>query len=279
MSTFSGQAHIGDPGADQVSDRTYNLTIGVVLCWGFAVNYVLVHRVPYEALLGVSRWQSVGLYFISIMLGTLIYSLSDNPKISLVGYHFVAAPLGLVLLRNLPIDSANSVAQAFLTTGTISAILMLMAVSNSVFFLSRRLMLALVMPLALFLTRSDDFYAADIIVQALVIVGMSTAALMLAASFHSYFIHSRGLMMAWMMAFWVELGTYIQTGHAPSFFECLFVLIFSACIGYNYARAQTLTKSINNAVDCAAALYMDIVIFFALLLWAFRPQDHRRIDD
>ena len=45
--------------------------------------------------------------------------------------------------------------------------------------------------------------------------------------------------------------------------------IFSGYIGYDWARAQALPKTLDNAVDCAAALYVDIVILFLRLLRMF----------
>ena len=34
--------------ADSISAQTYNLTIGGVLLWGFAINHIMIQLVPYE---------------------------------------------------------------------------------------------------------------------------------------------------------------------------------------------------------------------------------------
>ena len=43
-------------------------------------------------------------------------------------------------------------------------------------------------------------------------------------------------------------------------------IIFCGYIGYDWGRANNIPKTYDNAVDCAAALYMDIIIFFLRIL-------------
>jgi FtsH-binding integral membrane protein len=199
---------------EQVSDSVYNLTIGAVLCWGFGVNYVMIKSIPAQAILGINQWVFLGLYIVSVMIGTSIYTKSDNPSISFVGYNFLVVPLGLVLVRTLHFYDADVIAQAFLTTAVITGSMMLVASLHSAFFLSL----------------------------------------------------GRGLTVALVVAFLVEIGMSFITGSVPPVFDWIFVLIFSGYIGYDWARAQALPKTLDNAVDCAASLYVDIVLFFMHLL-------------
>ena len=43
----------------EVSPRVYNLIIGLVLCWGFGVNYLMVKYVPTEAIALLPQGESL----------------------------------------------------------------------------------------------------------------------------------------------------------------------------------------------------------------------------
>lgn len=49
-------------------------------------------------------------------------------------------------------------------------------------------------------------------------------------------------------------------------FDWIFVIAFSGYIGYDVARSQQYSKTVDNAVDCAVDLYMDIINLFVRLL-------------
>jgi FtsH-binding integral membrane protein len=198
----------------EISDAQYNLTIGMVLSWGFGVNYLMIQSIPAESVLSINRWVFLIGYFISVMIGTAIYTKSDNPAISFAGYNFIVIPIGLLLVKFLYFFEADVISQAFLTTGLVTLSIMAVASVQPKFFLS---------------------------------IGS-------------------GLSVAFIVAFIVEMGMYFITGAVPPIFDWIFVLIFSGYIGYDWARAQALPKTTDNAVDCAAALYVDIVILFMRLL-------------
>ena len=100
-----------------VSDSTYNLTIGMVLLWGFTINFLMVENInpaPIQAFMGGSPWIFMGLYFVSIIAGTSIYSKSDNPGMSFIGYNLIVLPLGLVLVAMLPTFDSAVISKAFM---------------------------------------------------------------------------------------------------------------------------------------------------------------------
>lgn len=62
-----------------LSDATYNLVIGLVLCWGFLVNWVIVREVDTAWVLSIdSRAFFVG-YLASCLLGCCRRPNSDHP--------------------------------------------------------------------------------------------------------------------------------------------------------------------------------------------------------
>jgi FtsH-binding integral membrane protein len=203
-----------------VSDSTYNLTIGLVLMWGFALNFLMVENIdpaPIMAFRASSPWIFMGLYFVSIIAGTMIYTKSDSPGMSFVGYNFVVLPLGMVLVAMLPAFDSAVISKAFMATGCITGVMMMLGAAYPKAFLS---------------------------------IG-------------------RALFIALIATIVVEVALMIFTGSVPGFFDWIVVLIFAGYIGYDWARAQSLPKTLDNAVDCAASLYVDIVILFMRLLRVF----------
>jgi FtsH-binding integral membrane protein len=202
---------------EAISAGMFNMVIGLCLVWGFGLNYVMVQTLDAEVLLGINTWVFLIGYLVCVFAGTWIYSKSDNPAISFGGYTLVVIPLGLLLVRFLYFFDADVIGQAFLTTGFVTAAMMVAAMSFPRFFLS---------------------------------IG-------------------RALFIALLIAVVVEVGVLFFTGTMPPIFDWIFVLIFSGYIGYDWARAQSVPKTVDNAVDCAAALYVDIVILFIRLVRIF----------
>ncbi|MDP6933753.1 MAG: Bax inhibitor-1 family protein, partial [Myxococcota bacterium] len=198
---------------DEIDDRTYNLIIGGVLLWGFFLNFWMVQNIPAELVMGINQWVFMGGYFLCVIAGSVIYTRSDNPVVSFMGYNLVVLPLGLVLVRMLPFFDQHMITQAFLQTGAITGMMMILATANPKFFLGL----------------------------------------------------GRTLFIALICTVVVEVGLMIFMGGSPAIMSWIVVGIFSAYIGYDWARAQSLPKTADNAVDCAAALYMDIIILFIRL--------------
>jgi len=55
-------------------------------------------------------------------------------------------------------------------------------------------------------------------------------------------------------------------GYAGNIFNWLFVIIFTLYIGYDWHKAQMYPKTLDNAVDSALDLYLDIINLFIRLL-------------
>ena len=79
-----------------ISDAQYNLTIGLVLLWGFAVNFVTATVIPVSAIEAIPSLILFIGYFISCFAGISISS--DVPSVSFVGYNLVVVPMGIVIM-------------------------------------------------------------------------------------------------------------------------------------------------------------------------------------
>ena len=64
----------------------------------------------------------------------------------------------------------------------------------------------------------------------------------------------------------VELLVIIITGIDPMLFDFLFVIIFCGYIGYDWSKAQQYPPTIDNAIDSAADMYVDVVNLFVRIL-------------
>ena len=81
-----------------------------------------------------------------------------------------------------------------------------------------------------------------------------------------FFKIARGLFIALIIVVVVELVEVFVFGIHHDILDWAVVLIFCGYIGYDWARANSIPKTIDNAVDSAAALYMDILLLFLRIL-------------
>lgn len=193
-----------------ISERTYNLIIGLTLLWGFAANWFIVTNVSTEAILAIGSGTFLIGYFISCIIGSMMFNASSNPFVSFLGYNFVVVPFGLVLNVFLQDVSPDLIVQALEITGLVTGIMMMLGTLYPAFF--------------------AGIY--------------------------------RGLFIALLAAIVVELGMIFILGHSFAFMDFIVAVIFCGYIGFDWSRAQAIPKTVDNAVDSAAALYMSIVNLF-----------------
>jgi FtsH-binding integral membrane protein len=201
-------------GEKEITARVYNFIIGATLFWGFAVNWVMIQAIPYEAIASINIWVFIIGYMASAFLGVYLYTSSDNPIISFIGYNFVVVPLGLVVTMAVGASSADVVLRAVQLTAVITCIMMFLG------------------------TAFPSFFRA---------IGPA-------------------LFWALIVTIVVELIAVLAFGYSGSIIDYIVVLIFCGYIGYDWGRANSIPKTVDNAIDSAAALYMDIVMLFLRLL-------------
>jgi len=197
-----------------VSAETYNTVIGLVLCWGLVVNWVIVRAVDPGRLQGIPPMLFMLGYFASCFYGVYLFNSSKDPAVSFLGYNFVVIPFGLVLNIVLSRYDPRLISEAIQVTGLVTAIMMFLGSVSPQFF-----------------------------------EGIHTS-----------------LTVALMAMILVEFVQIYVLGIARPWTDWVVTAIFCGYIGYDWGRANRIPKTLDNAVDSAAAIYMDIVNLFLRIL-------------
>ncbi|SHJ45050.1 Integral membrane protein, interacts with FtsH [Malonomonas rubra DSM 5091] len=200
--------------ATEISAHLYNAIIGITLLVGFAINYAMVKYIPVEAILSINTWVFFIGYFVCCMAGVALFSRSDNPAVSFLGYLLVVTPFGLVI--NLVVSRYNPaiVIDAIQATALITTIMMILGTMYPAFFRGI----------------------------------------------------ARGLFVALLCTIVVELVAIFIFKTHHTIIDWIVVLIFSGYIGVDWGRANSIPRTVDNAIDSAAALYMDIINLFLRLV-------------
>ncbi|MFC1528507.1 Bax inhibitor-1 family protein [Candidatus Latescibacterota bacterium] len=118
----------------RISSSLYNLTIGLVLCWGFFINWLMVKYIPYYSLAGISPFFFIIAYFASCFYGVFLFTKSNKAIVSFIGYNFVVIPFGVVI--NLVVYQYDSalVLDAIRVTGFVTLFMMILGTVFPLFF-------------------------------------------------------------------------------------------------------------------------------------------------
>lgn len=76
----------------------------------------------------------------------------------------------------------------------------------------------------------------------------------------------RALFAVLVVTLIAEVATVFITHSDPIAFDLIFVVVFSLYIGYDWQKAQAYPPTLDNAIDSAADIYVDIVNLFIRLL-------------
>ncbi len=197
-----------------LSDGLYNLAIGVVLCWGFFVNWVIVKNVDPMWLRSINPWLFFIGYFVCCIAGISLYNKSDDPFVSFLGYNLVVVPFGLIVNMVVSAYDPNVVLQAIRVTAFVTVSMMILGTLFPAFFRK--------------------------------IAGALTVALIVVIIIEAVQVFIMGIHHNWI--------------------DWAVAIIFCGYIGYDWGRANQIPKTLDNAVDSAAALYMDIINLFIRIL-------------
>ena len=204
---------IESPGT-RVSSYTYNLSIGMVLCWGLYLNWLLAKNLDFAALAEFSPLLVLGGCLAACGFGVLLFNHSTNPLFSFLGYNFVVIPLGLAVITTLqpiiPFQIADTLRVAVLATITMTC-------------------------LGAFLPRFFEKISVALFTAVLAVIFVAAVEILMLEKQH----HVISLLLG---------------------------LIFCGYVGLDWGRANRIPKTIPNAVDGAAAVYMDIINLFLRIL-------------
>ena len=196
-----------------LTDRSYNITIGLVLLWGYLLN-VITARFLTPHILRINQWVViVGYFVISFGCMALIFK-SHKPAVSFLGFTGLAFAMGVLLTFFLTAYSNSSVYTAFLTTGIIVVSMMIAAIFFPAFFLSLGRVLGVCL-------------IASIVIE-----------------------------LIFGLIFRVPLNIL----------DYVIVAVFAGYVGYDWAKAQSYPKTLDNAIDSAADIYVDVVNIFIRIL-------------
>lgn len=197
----------------KLSNKQYNIVIGLILLWGFAVNAIMC--IFFQDVF--STWNPtivlIG-YFVVAILGICMSIFSDNPLISFMGYNLIVLPVGVVLSISLKDYYISSITQAFILTTLITILMIIVSTIKPEIFKSMGVVLSICL--------------------------------------------SGAIVMELIMMF---IGII-----TPQWWDWLVALLFCGYIGYDWSRAQEKHKTLDNAVDSAVDLYLDIINLFVRLL-------------
>ena len=196
----------------ELTSKQYNVAIGVILLWGFAVNVIMC--IFFQDVF--ITWNPVAViigYFVVVIIGICMSVFSDNTIISFIGYNLVILPVGVVLSISLEDYYVSSVLYAFIQAALITLLMIVIATINPEIFES--------MGQTLFICLTG------------------------------------AIVIEFIMVF---------VGVNPRWWDWIVALIFCGYIGYDWAEAQKKRKTLDNAVDSAVDLYLDIINLFLRLL-------------
>ncbi|MBR1550482.1 MAG: US12 family protein [Bacteroidales bacterium] len=125
-----------------------------------------------------------------------------------------------------------------------------------------------VLPIGVMLTLIVPGFSVGIVTKAMALTGMVTATMMLLSLIRPQFFLGLGrtLAITLIVGLLAEVVATWLLGYRGELFDWLFVILFSGYIGYDVAKSQAYPKTLDNAVDSALDIYLDIINLFIRLL-------------
>ena len=126
----------------------------------------------------------------------------------------------------------------------------------------------LVLPMGVVLCLIVPWMPVAIVTKALLLTGLVTATMILLGLVRPQLFLGLGrtLIIALLVGIVAELLATFAFHYTGAAFDWIFVIIFSAYIGYDIAKSQMYPKTIDNAIDCALDIYLDIINLFIRIL-------------
>jgi FtsH-binding integral membrane protein len=122
--------------------------------------------------------------------------------------------------------------------------------------------------MGLLLTYILTMYSGHTIYTAFLMTGIVTVSMMIVSTlFPSFFLGlGKTLGLSLLIAIAVELVGVLIFRLDLGIMDYIMVIIFSGYVGYDWAKAQVYPKTLDNAIDSAADIYVDIINLFIRIL-------------
>ncbi len=126
----------------------------------------------------------------------------------------------------------------------------------------------MVVPFGLMVNLVVSRYDSALVYEAIRITALVTLGMMLLGTLFPRFFSSiaSALTIALLLVIVVELVEVFILGIHHGVIDWIVVLIFCGYVGVDWGRANQIPKTLDNAIDSAAALYMDIINLFLRIL-------------
>lgn len=126
----------------------------------------------------------------------------------------------------------------------------------------------LVLPIGLMLALILPSVPVGVVVKAMGVTAMVTLTMLVLAVAAPQFFQGLGrtLLVALVVGLLAEVVATFLLGYRGMLFDWFFVILFSGYIGFDVARSQAFPKTLDNAVDCALDIYLDVINLFIRLL-------------
>lgn len=215
------------PGARELSPAAYNATIGGVLLYGFIVDAIIVKLFSgYATNLMASMY-----YGAQMSYGTALIVIA-------VAYVICC------IVGSLLVHRSNNPVVSF--------------VGFNFFAVPIGFLLAFA---------TIPFYSSTVIVRAFALTAIITAVMLLVSTLlpGTFLSMGRTLFIALLICIVVDVIALIM-GQNLVIIDYAVTFIFTLFVGYDWAKANACAKTLDNAVDCAAELYLDIINLFIRIL-------------
>ncbi len=124
-------------------------------------------------------------------------------------------------------------------------------------------------PIGIVVCLSVQGVPVDTVKSAVLVTAIVTLSFMIAGTLFTGFFLKLGRVLFFSLLFTI-VGSLVSLllfrGRGHMIYEWLGAGIFSLYIGYDWARANTCAKTVDNAIDLSASLYLDIINLFLRIL-------------
>lgn len=132
----------------------------------------------------------------------------------------------------------------------------------------------IVVPVGILLSTCLPAYAFGDIVLSIILTGVIVIAMVIASTAFPKFFSKIGpaLFITLLISIIVECISLLL-GYRGAIFDYIVVTIFSLYVGYDWYKAQAYPKTLNNAIDSAIDIYLDVINLFVRILSILNRDD------